>query len=130
MTPAVWTARLVGPVFVAIGIGIVLNRGFYAAAVGEGVRSPVLIYLAGIASLVAGLAILNGYWAWSADWRVIVTILGWLMVIGGVLRIVLPRITTSIATTLYSGTITLAVVGVIVFVVGAYLSFEGYRASA
>ncbi|MDR3420073.1 MAG: hypothetical protein P4L80_02330 [Xanthobacteraceae bacterium] len=128
MAPAVWIARLIGPVFVAIGLGIVLNRGFYAAAVGEGVRSPVLIYLAGIASLVAGLAILNAHRTWTADWRAIVTILGWLLVIGGVLRIVLPRITTSIATTLYSGTVAIAIVGVIVFVVGAYLSFEGYRA--
>ena len=128
MAPAVWIARLIGPVFVAIGLGVVLNRTFYAAAVGEAVRSPVLIYLSGIAALVAGLAVLNGYRAWNADWRVIVTILGWLMVIGGVLRIVLPRITTSIATTLYSGTIALAIVGVIVFIVGAYLSFEGYRA--
>jgi len=128
MAPAVWIARLIGPVFVAIGLGIVLNRGFYAAAVGEGVRSPVLIYLAGIASLVAGLAILNAHRTWTSDWRAIVTILGWLLVIGGVLRIVLPRITTSIATTLYSGTVAIAIVGVIVFVVGAYLSFEGYRA--
>jgi hypothetical protein len=127
MGPAVVVARLVGPTLLAIGLGILLNRPLYAAAVAEGVRSAVLVYLSGILSLVAGLAILNAHRAWTADWRVIVTIFGWLLVIGGVLRIVLPRVTASVATTLYSGTVALAIVGAIVLVVGAYLSFEGYR---
>jgi hypothetical protein len=127
MAPAVFIARLVGPLFVAIGLGILLNRMFYADAVAEGVRSPVLIYLSGVASLLAGLAILNLHRAWSADWRAIITILGWVLLISGVIRIALPWVTTSIATTLYSAPAAMAVVAVIVLVVGAYLSFEGYR---
>ena len=127
MAPAVFIARLVGPLFVAIGLGILLNRMFYADAVAEGVRSPVLIYLSGVASLLAGLAILNLHRAWSADWRAIITILGWVLLISGVIRIALPWVTTSIATTLYSAPVVMAVVAVIVLVVGAYLSFEGYR---
>ena len=127
MAAAVFIARLVGPLFVAIGLGILLNRMFYADAVAEGVRSPVLIYLSGVASLLAGLAILNLHRAWTADWRVIVTILGWVLLVSGVIRIALPRVTTSIATTLYSAPAAMAVVAVIVLVVGGYLSFEGYR---
>ena len=79
-------------------------------------------------ALAAGLAVLNAYRAWTADWRVIVTVLGWLMVIGGVVRIVLPRLTVGIATAIYSGSAAIVIVGVIVLVVGGYLSFEGYRA--
>jgi hypothetical protein len=124
---ATLSARLIGPVFVAIGLGVLVNRAFYGAAVAEGVQSPVLIYLSGIAALVAGLAVLNAHRAWSADWRGLVTLLGWLFVIGGVLRIVLPRITIAVGTTIYSGPAALTVVGLIVLIVGAYLSFEGYR---
>jgi hypothetical protein len=40
----------------------------------------------------------NAYRAWTGDWRVVVTVLGWLMVIGGVMRIVLPRLTAGLAT--------------------------------
>jgi hypothetical protein len=126
MPSAVVIARIVGPLFVAIAAGLLLNRAFYAAAIAEAVRSPTLIYLSGIASLVAGLAILNAHRAWSADWRVVVTVLGWLMVIGGVMRIVLPRVTASIATTLYSGSAAMVIVGVIVLVLGGFLSFAGY----
>ena len=127
MPAAVFMARLLGPTFVVIGAGILLNETFYAAMMVEAVHSPTLIYFAGVMALVPGLAMLNVYRAWTADWRVIVTILGWLMVIGGILRIVLPQIVATLATDIYSGSAALSIVAVIVLVLGGYLSFEGYR---
>ena len=128
MAPAVLIARLAGPLFVVIGLGILLNTSSYTGMVVEAVHSPTLVYLSGVASLLAGVAILNAYRAWTASWRVVVTILGWLCVIGGIMRIVLPAIVTSLATTLYSGPTALMVAAVIVLILGAYLSYESYRA--
>ncbi len=127
MSPAARTARLVGPLFVAIGLGILINTPFYVGAVIEGVHSPTLVYLSGIATLLAGLAILNAYRAWTADWRVIITALGWIFVIAGILRLVVPELVTKLATTIYAGTTALLITGAIVLVVGGFLSFEGYR---
>jgi hypothetical protein len=128
MPAAVLIARLIGPVFGAVGLGILLNASFYEGAVVEAVHSPTLVYLSGIASLLAGLAIVNAYRAWTADWRVVVTILGWLCVIGGIIRIVLPPVVLWVATTVYSGPTSLVVVAVIVLIVGGFLSFKGYGA--
>jgi hypothetical protein len=122
-----YIARLAGPILVAIGIGVLFNLQHYIALIAEAVRSPTLIYLAGVLALTSGVAMLNAYRAWTTDWRVVVTVLGWLMVIGGVLRIVLPRLTAGLATTVYSGAIAMTIAGVILLVVGGYLSFEGYR---
>ncbi len=126
-SPAQTIARLVGPLFVAIGLGVLLNRATYAAAIAEGVRSPVLVYLAGTGTLLAGLAILNAYRAWTADWRVIVTVLGWMFIIAGIVRIVLPTVATSLSSTIYSAPVAMALMGIVVLAVGGYLSFEGYR---
>jgi uncharacterized membrane protein len=87
----------------------------------------LLIYLSGVASLLGGIAILNAHRTWTADWRVIITILGWIFVIAGFIRIVLPRQMASVATTIYSGSIAMTIVGVVILVLGGYLSFEGYR---
>ena len=127
MQPAVFIARLIGPTFIVIGIGVLLNGSFYNAMIADAVKSPTLIYFAGLLALVPGLAVLNVYRAWTPDWRVVITILGWLMVIGGIVRIVLPQLIARLATDIYSGTPVLAIFAVIVLVVGAYLSFEGYR---
>jgi len=127
MTAPFFIARLIGPTFIVIGAGVLLNGSVYNAMIAEAVRSPTLIYFAGLFALVPGLAILNVYRAWTADWRVIVTIIGWLCVIGGVVRIVLPQTIAAMATDIYSGTVVLPIFAVIVLVIGGYLSFEGYR---
>jgi len=127
MPPAVFIARLTGPSLVVIGVGVLLNEANYAAMITEAAHSPTLIYLSGLLTLPLGLAILNVYRAWTADWRVVITILGWLLAIGGVIRIVLPQFTATLATTLYSTSAGLTVFAVVVLVLGGYLSFDGYR---
>ena len=125
--PEVLIARLVGPIFIAIAAGILLNARFYVGAIVEAVHSPTLVYMSGIASLLAGLAILNAYAAWTADWRLVVTVVGWILVIAGIVRIVIPRLVTTLATTIYSGPTALSITAVIVLIVGGFLTFKGYR---
>jgi uncharacterized membrane protein len=127
MQPAVLIARLIGPLFAVLGIGMLANQTLYAEMIPEAVRIPTLIYLSGLLALAAGLAMLNFHRAWTADWRVIITVLGWMMVIAGVIRIVLPRLTASLATTIYSGPAAIAIGGAVVLVLGGFLSFKGYR---
>ena len=127
MPPAKLIARLIGPVFVVIGVAVLLNTAFYVELVVEAVHVPALIYIYGVLILVAGLAMLNAYRAWTRDWRVIVTILGWLFVIGGVIRILLPQLLATHAATTYATPTALIIDAAILFVVGGYLSFEGYR---
>ena len=57
----------------------------------------MLIYLSGVLSLLAGLAIVIAHNRWSGGWPVIITVLGWLMVIGGVIRIVVPQVVQTVA---------------------------------
>src|ERR1700691_4458905 len=124
---AILIARLIGPLFAALGLGLLLNATFYAAAVGQGAHSPVLIAIAGMATLVAGLAILNAHRAWTADWRVLVTLIGWLFIIRGLIPLFWPTLAETLAPAVYSGPAALMVAGVVVLVIGAVLSFEGYR---
>ena len=126
MQPVVFIARLIGPLFVVLGVGILLNQAVYADMIGQAVLIPVLIYLTGMLALTAGVAMLNGYHAWTADWRVVITILGWIMVIAGIVRIVLPAVTAVLAISLYSGSSAMPIVAVIVLVVGAFLCYQGY----
>ena len=127
MQPAVFIARLIGPAFVAVGLGVLANGPFYTALILEAVHSPTLIYFSGLMALVPGLAILNVHRSWSG-WPVIITIIGWLMVIGGVIRLVLPATTATLASDPYSKPFVLLIVALVVLVVGAHLCFEGYRA--
>ena len=71
-------ARLIGPVFCAIGIGMLANQAGLSRH-GRAVHRPPTPSSTSPACwlLVAGLAILNAHNAWTNDWRSLITALGW-----------------------------------------------------
>ena len=93
---------------------------------GSATHTGVLFYLSGLLSLLGGLAIVNLHNMWCADWRIIVTVLGWLMTIGGITRIVVPQVAIAIGSTIYNGRGPTIVVTLLVGTLGAFLSFKGY----
>src|SRR5687768_8622172 len=91
MPTSLFLAKLIGPVFVAVGIGLLVNAAAYRAMAEEALRSKALIYISGLITMTAGIAVLLVHNVWTPNWRVIITILGWLATIGGALRIVWPQ---------------------------------------
>jgi hypothetical protein len=79
MDRSLFLARLMGPTFVAIALGMLINLSMYESMIAEALHTGIVFYLSGLLSLLAGLAIVNLHNMWCADWRVIFTILGWLM---------------------------------------------------
>ena len=126
MDRSIFLARLLGPTFIAIALGMLINLGMYESMIAEGLRPGILFYLSGLLSLVAGLAIVNLHNTWCMDWRVIITVLGWLMTIGGIARIVLPQIAITIGSRIYGGRASTIVAALVVGALGAFFSVKGY----
>jgi hypothetical protein len=121
--------RLAGPLLVIVGIGMLANLSIYQAMISEFLHSTALVYLSGVMTLLGGLAIVNVHNSWRAEWPLIVTILGWLMVIGGIVRIALPQVTVRLGASIYGSPAAIIVVAIIGLVIGAYLTFVGYLRS-
>ncbi|WP_085044016.1 hypothetical protein [Ensifer aridi] len=130
MERSLFLARLLGPTFVAIALGMLINLGMYETMIAEALHPGILFYLSGLLSLLAGLAIVNLHNRWRSDWRVIITVLGWLMTIGGIVRIVLPQVAIAVGSTIYGGRASTIVVALIMATLGAFLSFKGYMRRA
>jgi len=94
MTASRYIARLMGPVLLTIGVGMVMGMltegDGYSSLLKEFISSRALIFTTGVLALVAGVAIVNAHNLWVADWRVLVTVLGWLMIFRGVMNLVFP----------------------------------------
>ena len=91
MQTSIFLARLIGPVFLVIGLGMLLNSDGYRATAKEFLKSRALIYLAGLLALVPGVAVVLTHNVWVFDWRLIITLFGWLLAAGGVFRILFPQ---------------------------------------
>ncbi len=61
---SVFLARLLGPVCVAIAIGVLINAAAYRAMAEEFLHSGALIYVTGLLGMTAGVAILLNHNAW------------------------------------------------------------------
>ncbi|MFZ1101437.1 MAG: hypothetical protein WAN86_00895 [Hyphomicrobiaceae bacterium] len=126
MTTSTYLARLMGPVILAAAIGLFLNREGYKAMAQEFLRSPALIYLSGVLTMVAGIAIVLAHNLWVADWRVLITIFGWLGAIGGAARIALPGATKAVGERMLDKPALFTVGGAGWLAIGALLTFLGY----
>jgi hypothetical protein len=121
-----YIAKLLGPLLVAIGAGLLLNPDVYRAMAEEFLKSHALIYLSGLIALVGGLAIVIVHNIWAADWRVVITLFGWAAVIGGVARIVFPQLAEALGRAMLAQPGLITGAWIIVLALGAWLSFMGY----
>jgi cytochrome bd-type quinol oxidase subunit 2 len=97
MTTSKTIAGLIGPTLVAIAAGMLLNIGSLPTLAEQVSRDPALIFVSGILLFVAGLAIVRVHNRWTNGWPVLVTVLGWLALLGGLARMLFPTGLASIA---------------------------------
>lgn len=81
-------ARLLGPALIGITLTEWLNLDIFAAAAGPAFAAHV--YLDGTLLFVAGLAIVRAHNVWSHRWPVLITLVGWAAIVGGLGRMTAP----------------------------------------
>jgi cytochrome bd-type quinol oxidase subunit 2 len=126
MTASKKIAGLIGPTLIAMAAAMLLNLSSFPALAEQVSRDPALILVSGILLLVAGLAIVRAHNHWSGGWPVLVMVLGWLAIVGGLARMLFPFQLAGIAGGLGQGTGLVIVTAVVLLVVGGFLSFKAY----
>jgi uncharacterized membrane protein HdeD (DUF308 family) len=119
-------AGLMGPTLLAIGLAMLINADHFPEMAKQIGNDPGLIFVSGILLLVAGLAIVRAHNVWSGGWRVVVTVLGWLAVIGGILRMFLPFWAASIASTLGQSSTPVRIGALLPLLVGGFLTYKAF----
>ena len=126
MAPSKLIAGLIGPLLIAMSIAMLVNRHLFPAMAGQLAQNYGLVFLSGILSLLAGVAIVRVHNVWTGGWRVIVTVLGWLAIAGGLVRMWFPQRAAPIAEALGGSSTGLVIAGLVVLALGAFLSFKAY----
>src|SRR4249919_3222511 len=90
MQTSIFLARLIGPVMALAGVSLLVNELAFRKMAQEFLRSPALIFFSGMILMPAGLAVVLSHNVWVLNWPVIITLLGWIAVISGALRIFAP----------------------------------------
>jgi hypothetical protein len=119
-------AKLIGPVFIAGGLGMLFNTTVYRAMFERALHDHMLIYLSGVLALVAGFAVVIMHNDWKWHWPLIITVLGWLALIGGIVRMIAPQVIESFGLSVLSYSNFFTIDGGIAVLLGVLLCYFGY----
>jgi hypothetical protein len=120
-------AALLGPTLVATAAMVLLNLDAIPAIVDELSKSPMLIVLAGYAAFVPGLAIVYFHNRWTGGWPVLITLVGWLSLVIGLIRMVFPMQLAAIMAKSGLTLLNMMPAGAAIFLlIGSVLSYRAY----
>jgi hypothetical protein len=127
----IFIGRLMGLFFVLFALAMLVNRHSTVEAAIDFMHDPPVLMIAGIMALLTGLAIVLGHNVWSGGaLPLVVTLLGWIFVIRGIVILAMARETlvTIFEKMNFDGHYYLFVG--IVLAIGLYLMIASFTASA
>lgn len=86
----IFLAKLWSLYFVITGLAMLFNRKYYLTAAAEMLEHKGLSFFTSLFTLISGILLVLFHNVWVASWPVIITVLAWLTLIKGVLRLFLP----------------------------------------
>jgi hypothetical protein len=119
-------AKLIGPICIAGGAGMLFNTAVFKAMFERGLHDHLLIYIAGVIALTSGLAIVALHNTWQCNWTVLITLFGWLATIGGIVRMVAPQFIEQLGERIIGHANFFVIDGWIAVLLGVLLSYFAY----
>jgi len=87
----IFLAQLIGPTMLAVGLGIFFSRSYYEKVYRNLENETLSVLVSGIAALVIGILMVLNHNVWNSLLSGIVTLVGWLSIVKGLLLIIVPR---------------------------------------
>ena len=125
MELSLFLAKLIGLYLVIVCLAVLYNRDLVASLVREMGSNTFVLIFSGTIHLVLGLLVVLSHNIWSADWRGLITLIGWITLVKGMLRLFFPQKVQRWAAHFVAGNKHL-IIDVIFLVIGIYLTFIGF----
>ena len=91
MKTSKFLAKLIGLYGVIVSLIMVLNGKALLAQINSAMDDPGFLALSGVVTIVMGLAIVIGHSVWVANWRVAITLIGYVSLIKGIILLRWPK---------------------------------------
>ncbi|PIR46889.1 MAG: hypothetical protein COV07_01925 [Candidatus Vogelbacteria bacterium CG10_big_fil_rev_8_21_14_0_10_45_14] len=126
MELSLYLARLFGVYLVLEGLVLLVRQGFLHRVLRDLVRTTALRYLIGILVVLAGASIVFYHNIWQEGYVGLVTLIGWLLLVKGVLYLFIPERTLRNLVRALDKRHWYVVFGVFCMAVGLYLVKMGF----
>ena len=129
MIYSIFLAKVIGPVLALMCFPLLLRKKQYLKIVDDLIKSPALMYVISFINLFLGTLLLVTHNVWVGQWPVVITMMGWAIILKGLLYLLFPE-TTIMIVKKYNKNMGLYMFSVLLcFVLGLYLTYMGYWGS-
>jgi hypothetical protein len=97
MSLSIFLAQFLGTYLIIVFVLMLARKREMEHGIKSFLSNPGLLIFAGALDLLGGLAILIGHRVWVLEWPLVITLLGLLMCVRGVLRLGFPSVTSALA---------------------------------
>ncbi len=115
--------KVVGIYLLVMGISLLIRKETWMHVVKKYTKNSALMMAVATAELIVGLLIVLTHNIWVNDWVVVVTVIGWLMFIEGVVYLLLPVETMKKLVKSFNKPAYYKVCGIIALVLGILLTY-------
>lgn len=123
---SIFLAQLLGMYFIISGAIIIVRRKTLIPIMFEFAHDRALVLVIALVELIAGLAIAIAHPIWAPDWRGIITLIGWIMILESIIYVLLPFSGMRRLIRLFNKSQWYLSGGFIAVVIGVYLAGIGF----
>jgi uncharacterized membrane protein HdeD (DUF308 family) len=87
-----YLASVMGAYLVIFGLLMLIQYTHIQAVLKEVVAKKSLVFISGIISAILGLLMVFSHNVWTHNWQVVVTVMAWLVLLTGLLRLFFPAV--------------------------------------
>lgn len=90
MCLSIFLAQVIGLYLFLVSLAMLVHQHRFKKTTSDLLGNAMLITLTGCTMLVLGLLIVVHHNVWTPDWPVLVTIIGWILLLQGLMRLFVP----------------------------------------
>jgi len=124
MDTSIFLAKVIGLYLLIVSLWILVKGKALQEVIKEFVQSRALILIIAVITLILGLLLVVSHNIWVSDWRVVVTLLCWLTLVSGLVRLFFPQAVVAMAGKFPSSGFRTAALFLIIL--GGYLTYRGF----
>jgi hypothetical protein len=90
MCLSIFLAQVIGSYLFLASLAMLIHQQRFKKVETDYLNNPTLITMTGGISLIVGLLIVVDHNIWVPDWPVLITLIGWIMLLQGLMRLFAP----------------------------------------
>ncbi len=125
MNLTIFLNQLWGPVILAVGVGLFTSRNYYTKMYKDLEKDALAVLSLGMIAIALGIIQVQIHNVWDTFNEVVISFLGWALLLKGFALTIIPGTVTKVGNW-EAKRGALPLVAIIMLVIGAYLTYQGY----